>query len=137
MCEASKAILANAESGAKVEYFPANFFSDAWPSDADAFSLSNILHDWPISQCREILRRAFAALPAGGHMFVLEALLDPGSCAPRMTVLFNLLMQINHRGQQFTRQQLFELLVEAGFQEPRVVHTYSYWSLVTARKPAA
>ena len=137
VCEASKAILARVESGPKVEYFPANFFADAWPSDADAFSLSNILHDWPLSRCREILSRAFAALPAGGRLFVLEALLDAGCCAPRMTVLFNLLMQINHRGQQFTRQRLFDLLVETGFSEPHVVHAYSYWSLVTARKPAS
>jgi hypothetical protein len=136
VCEASKTILASVESGVKVEYFPANFFADAWPFDADAFSLSNILHDWPLSRCREILSRVFAALPAGGRVFVLEALLDAGCCTPRMTVLFNLLMQINHRGQQFTSQQLFELLVETGFSEPHVVHTYSYWSLVTARKPA-
>jgi 16S rRNA G1207 methylase RsmC len=137
VCEASKTILASVESGSKVEYFPANFFADAWPFDADAFSLSNILHDWPLSRCREILRRAFTALPAGGRVFVLEALLDAERCTPRMSVLFNLLMQINHRGQQFTAQQLFELLLETGFSEPRVVHAYSYWSLVTARKPAS
>lgn len=137
VCESSRTILANVESGGKVEYFPANFFADAWPSDADAFSLSNILHDWPLSRCREILRHAFTALPAGGRVFVLEALLDAGCCAPRMTVLFNLLMRLNHRGQQFTQQQLFELLVETGFSEPHVVHAYSYWSLVTARKPAS
>jgi hypothetical protein len=137
VCETSKLILASAQSGAQVEYFPANFFADAWPLDADAFSLSNILHDWPLSRCREILKNVFAALPPGGRVFVLEALLDPERCSPRMSVLFNLLMQINHRGQQFTEQQLSELLTEAGFTGARVVHAYSYWSLMTAQKPAA
>jgi hypothetical protein len=137
VCEASRSILADVESGAKVQYFPANFFADAWPLDADAFSLSNILHDWPLARCRELLKRAFAALPSGGRVFVLEALLDPGRCTPRMSVLFNLLMQINHRGQQFTEQELGELLTEAGFADARVAHSYSYWSLVTAYKPAS
>jgi len=137
VCEASRTILAGVQSGAQVEYFPANFFADAWPGDADAFSLSNILHDWPLARCREILKSAFAALPAGGQVFVLEALLDAERCTPRMSVLFNLLMQINHRGQQFTEEQLCELLSEAGFSGARVVHAYSYWSLVMAHKPAS
>jgi acetylserotonin N-methyltransferase len=136
VCSSSRRILADIETGARVEHWPANLFVDGWPVDADAFSLSNILHDWPLAKGREILDRALKALPAGGRIFVQEALLDEGRCAPRMTVLFNLLMRMNHRGQQFTRKELIELLGEQGFVGVKVVHTYSYWSLVVATKPS-
>jgi hypothetical protein len=44
-------------------------------------------------------------------------------------------MHMNHRGQQFTEASLFELLAEAGFRDLRVVHSYSYWSVVEGRRP--
>jgi hypothetical protein len=135
VCAASRRILAETSTGNRVEYFPASFFDDPWPRDADAFSLSNILHDWPIDTCRQLLDRALDALPAGGALFVHEALLDDSQCSPRMTAIFNLLMHMNHRGQQFTRNGLFALLEERGFCKPRVLHSYSYWSVIAADKP--
>ena len=135
VCAASRRILAATLSGAKVDYFPASFFDDPWPANADAFSLSNILHDWPVDTCRQILDRALAALPPGGALFVHEALLDDDRCAPRMTAIFNLLMRMNHRGQQFTRDDIVGLLEERGFGNIRVVHSYSYWSVIAAEKP--
>ena len=137
VCAASREILAEIRSGAAVAYHVANFFDDPWPTDADAFCLSNILHDWPVPTGREILARAFAALLPGGHLFVHEALLNDDRTSPRMTALFNLLMCMNHRGQQFTRGDLFGLLEEQGLCNPRVVSTYSHWSVVAADKPAA
>ena len=56
-------------------------------------------------------------------------------CAPRMTAIFNLLMRMNHRSQQFTRDDLFALLEERGFSNMRVASSYSYWSLIVADKP--
>lgn len=135
VCEASRGILSEMQQGLDVQYFPANFFEDGWPHNADAFCLSNILHDWPLDNCAELLGHAFDALPPGGCLFVHEALLDEGGCSPRMTSVFNLLMYINHRGQQFTQAALFSLLETHGFCNPRVVSTYSYWSVVTAEKP--
>ena len=135
VCAASRQILSGVKSGGDVTYLPCNFFEDPWPTDADGFCFSNILHDWPVDTCRGLLRRAFEALAPGGRVFVHEALLAPDRCSPRMTALFSLLMLMNHRGQQFTCDELFELLRDAGFEAPRVVHSYSYWSLVEASKP--
>lgn len=134
VCDASVEILAETTSGDRVEYFPANFFEDRWPKDADAYSLSNILHDWPMDDCGKILGRIAKALAPGQSLFVLEALLEEGSCSPQMTTLFSMLMQINHRGQQFTERELRALLEEHGFCNVRRVHEYSYWSLVVADK---
>jgi hypothetical protein len=136
VCDASKKILDGVRSGSRVAHFPCNFFDDPWPVDADGFLFSNILHDWPVKTCRTLLALAFDALEPSGRVYVHEALLEPDRCSPRMTCLFNLLMHMNHRGQQFTQQDLFELLEDAGFQSPRVVHAYSYWRLVEAKKPA-
>ncbi len=135
VCEASRRILRDVASGSRVEHRAGNFFRDPWPDDADAAWLSNVLHDWPVETCRELLRKVFSALPPGGRVFVHEALLDPGRCGPTFTALFHLLMHMNHRGQQFTETSIFDLLTETGFRCPRVVHSYSYWSVVEGRRP--
>jgi hypothetical protein len=134
VCEASKEILASTTSGSQVSYLPCNFFRDPWPRNTQALWLANVLHDWPLQVCRELLRLAHDSLRQGGMIYIHEALLDPGRCSPRWTTLFNLLMHMNHGAQQFTMLELFELLNEAGYVNPRIVHTYSYYSLIEAER---
>jgi hypothetical protein len=40
------------------------------PAGSDAILVSNILHDWDAPECRTLVRRLAAALPAGGRLLV-------------------------------------------------------------------
>lgn len=134
VCEASRRILRPYETAARVKYHPCNFFHDPWPAEVDGVWLSNVLHDWPVETCKTLLKKAYHSLPIGGRIVIHEALLDACRCSPRFTTLFHLLMLMNHRGQQFTKEDLFGLLLDCGFTQPRVVFGYSVWSVIEGRK---
>ena len=134
VCEVAKKNVEKLGLLEKVSFFPCNFFRDSWPTDGDAFLVSNILHDWPLPQCKEILQKAYEALPVGGRMFVHEILLDEGKTSPKMAVVFDFLMYMNHRSQQFTFNELQKLLTEVGFKNPKIVNQFGYYSLVVAEK---
>lgn len=135
VCDASKTYLDKYGFTGKVKHAPCNFFTDKWPDHGDAYHFGNILHDWPVETGLELLRKTFAALPSGGHVFLHEALLSEDKTSPTTTVIFNLLMYLNHRAQQFTKNEMFGLLLEAGFVEPTIAHNFSHYSVIKARKP--
>lgn len=134
VCEEAKQYISTYGQQKNIHYFPANFFQDEWPINGDSFYFSNILHDWSVDKCLFLLRKAYESLPVGGQIFIHECLLEPCKTAPRMTVIFNLLMHMNHRSQQFTLEELKSLLQEAGFKNPERRHQFSYYSLVSASK---
>jgi hypothetical protein len=134
VCEVAKENLASNGFLSQVVLFPGNFFSDNWPEGCDGMYLSNILHDWPIPRCEEILANVFKRLPVGGKVFINEVLLAEDGISPRMAVLFHLLMYMNHRAQQFRFSELADLLNRVGFRDVRIESRYSYYSLISATK---
>lgn len=135
VCDAATKYLEQYGFTDKVEKKGCNFFKDEWVKNADAYHFGNILHDWPLETGLQLLKKTYEALPKGGHVFLHEALLAEDKLSPKTTVIFNLLMFLNHRAQQCTRSELESLLAEAGFVEPNVVHTFSHYSILKARKP--
>lgn len=134
VCSLTQGYVARYVGEGRVKTTACNFFKDRWPT-AGAYHFSNILHDWPLEVAGALLKRAFEALPSGGSVFVHEVLLDEGKSSPRTAVIFNLLMYINHRSQQFTFRMLQEMLTEAGFRDVRTVHTFAQYTLLRADKP--
>jgi hypothetical protein len=67
-----------------------DFFADALPK-ADLITMGMILHDWNLEKKKQLIRAAYAALPAGGALVVIEALIDDA----RRENLFGLLMSLN------------------------------------------
>ena len=50
----------------RVRFHEGNFFDDDLPQ-ADVIIMGHILHDWDMSQKKMLLRKAYDALPNGGH----------------------------------------------------------------------
>ncbi len=110
-------------------------FGDDWPSGYDACFFSNIFHDWDAERCRLLARKAFAALPPGGRIFLHEILLADTRDGPLPAALFSLTMLVGNYGKQRSLAELDALLTSCGFVDVRATHTYAYYSLVEARKP--
>jgi 8-O-methyltransferase len=72
-----------------VTFQPGDFFTDPLPS-ADVVIFGHVLHNWPESRRRELLRKAFAALPPGGAVLVYDPMIDP-----RRPQLANVLASLN------------------------------------------
>ncbi len=67
-----------------------DFFKDPLPR-ADLITMGMILHDWNLEKKMHIIRAAYDALPPGGALVAIEALIDDA----RRENLFGLLMSLN------------------------------------------
>jgi hypothetical protein len=67
-----------------------DFFKDPLPK-ADLITMGMILHDWNLEKKMHLIRAAYEALPPGGALVAIEALIDDA----RRENLFGLLMSLN------------------------------------------
>jgi hypothetical protein len=67
-----------------------DFFKDPLPK-ADIITMGMILHDWNLEKKMHLIRQAYDALPPGGALVAIEALIDDA----RRENLFGLLMSLN------------------------------------------
>lgn len=118
----------------RLRFRAGSFFSDPLPS-ADVLLMGHILHDWDLSQKRQLIAKAYASLPAGGAVLIYEALIDD----ERRQNAFGLLMSLNMLietpgGFDFTGADCSGWLTEAGFRETRVEHLLGPDSMVIGIK---
>jgi hypothetical protein len=67
-----------------------DFFKDPLPK-ADLITMGMILHDWNLERKMRLIRAAYDALPSGGALVTIEALIDDD----RRQNVFGLLMSLN------------------------------------------
>lgn len=67
-----------------------DFFKDPLPG-ADLITMGMILHDWDLPKKKHLIRAAYDALPPGGALVAIEALIDDA----RRENVFGLLMSLN------------------------------------------
>ena len=75
---------------ARIGTVAGDFFKDPLPK-ADVITMGMILHDWNLEKKMHLIRSAYDALPEGGALVAIEALIDDG----RRENLFGLLMSLN------------------------------------------
>lgn len=91
-----------------------DFFADPLPS-ADVLIMGHILHDWGMDQKRQLLQKAFEALPTGGALIVHEALIDDDRRENAFGLLMSLNMLIEGLGFDFTGADCQGWMAEIGF----------------------
>lgn len=134
VAEITKQYLKKFNATKKVKVISGNFFKDNWPGGHDGILFSQIFHDWTIDNCKMLAKKAYESLAPGGKIFLHEMLLNKSRNSPLATACFDLFMFINHRSQQFTKDELFDLLKGVGFKKPKAVETFGYYSVVFAIK---
>jgi hypothetical protein len=125
---------AASDVGNRLRFQPGDFFRDPLPP-ADVVVMGHILHDWDLDHKKVLIAKAYAALPAGGSLIIYEALIDDD----RRHNAFGLLMSLNMLietagGFDYTGADCSGWLMEAGFQETRVVHLLGPDSMVVGVK---
>ena len=118
----------------RLKFAAGNFFTDPIPQ-ADVVMMGHILHDWDLDQKKQLLRKAWEALPSGGAMIVYESLIDDA----RRENTFGLLMSLNMLietpgGFDYTGADCAGWMMEAGFSEVYVEHLVGPDSMVVGIK---
>jgi len=99
-----------------------DFFQDPLPS-ADVIAMGMILHDWNLENKMKLIRTAYDALPSGGALIAVEALIDDA----RRENAFGLLMSLNmliEFGDAFdySAADFAKWCREVGFKRFEVIH---------------
>ena len=126
-------IAENGLSG-RVKFHGGSFFTDDLPQ-ADVLLFGHILHDWDLETKRMLLRKAYAALPAGGAVVVYDAIIDDDRSKNAFGLLMSLNMLIETPGGfDYTGADCIGWLAEAGFKNSRVEHLVGPDSMVIGYK---
>jgi predicted O-methyltransferase YrrM len=119
----------------RIKTVAADMFNSEWPRGHDAHFFSNVFHDWDVDKCRFLAARSYDALPAGGRIYLHESLLNETRDGPPLMTLYSMNMaRMTEYGKQYSALELERILSESGFKDIRIVHTYSIFSLLSARK---
>ena len=86
----AKKHIASAGLSERVHTAAGDFFKDPLPK-ADIITMGMILHDWNLEKKMSLIRSAYDALPPGGALVSIEALIDDA----RRENVFGLLMSLN------------------------------------------
>lgn len=118
----------------RVVFQGGDFFKEDLPK-ADVIMMGHILHDWDLPTKKDLIRKAYAALPEGGAFIVFEALIDDD----RRSNAFGLMMSLNMLvetpgGFDYTGADCQSWLMEAGFTDTRVEHLIGPDSMVIGIK---
>jgi hypothetical protein len=117
----------------RIEIRSGDIFEDPFP-EADLHFYSNIYHDWSPEKGTFLTRKSFESLPVGGRIVVHETLLDDDKAGALTAAGYSIGMLLwSADGRQYSGQELFEMLAEAGSSRSRS----NQLSGTTASSPAS
>lgn len=110
-------------------------FFQAVPAGGDLYILSNIIHDWPDQEARQILQNCRRAIEPDGRLVLLEKVL-PEQVQARSDwrgVWLDLNMLVNTGGVERTEKEYAALLADCGFKLSRVIPTNLRHEIIEAQ----
>lgn len=102
--------------GARIDVVTADMFGDPWPEGHDTHLFSNVLHDWNEADCRRLIARSAAALPAGGRMVIHDMLLDDDKSGPLWAAEYSVLLTTVTQGRLSSASEIGDWLDAVGFE---------------------
>jgi acetylserotonin O-methyltransferase len=100
----------------RIELLEGDFFANDLPV-ADLYAVCRVLHDWSEEKIAVLLRKVYAALPAGGALLVVERLLDDDKTGPVHAAMQSLNMLVCTEGRERNFAEYEKLLRQAGFRK--------------------
>ncbi len=117
----------------RLELHPGDMFADPLPT-ADAILLSNVLHDWDVPECRQLIRRCTDALPTGGRLLIHDVFLDDEHDGPLSVALYSASLFSLTEGRAYSAREYREWLGDAGLTPGEVVPTLVHCGVLSGVK---
>ncbi len=114
-------VAAAAPDHARIQKIGGDFLKDDLP-EADAYILSNIIHDWDDDEAHAILDAVRRAAPRGAKLFLVEEIM-PDTPALHTAMVVDIIMLAATGGRERTRGQYEAMLERTGFKMHRIVQT--------------
>jgi hypothetical protein len=119
----------------RLRFLPGDMHEGPLP-EADVICFGHVLHGYGEPKRRELIAKAYAALPPGGALLVYDAMIDAGRRENCMGLLSSLNIMLETReGFEATTEQCVGWLRGAGFVGVTTRHVIGPTSMVFGRKP--
>ena len=120
----------------RLELREGDMFTDPLPTGADAVLLSNVLHDWDIPECQELIARCHSALKPGGQLLIHDVFLNDDQDGPLPIALYSAALFTLTMGRAYSAAEYREWLTAAGFEveEPQPRPTLIHCGVLSATK---
>ncbi|MFQ5651456.1 MAG: methyltransferase [bacterium] len=118
----------------RLRFVGGDFFNQPLPH-ADVLLMGHILHDWNLQEKKQLIRKAYEALPEGGALVVYDAIIDDARSKNAFGLVMSLNMLIETPGGfDYTGADCTGWMQEIGFKETRVEHLVGPDSMVIGFK---
>lgn len=111
-----------------------DMFADSYPEGCDAVLLSNILHDWDIPQCRQLVQRCADCLPTGGNLYIHDVFLNDELDGPLPIALYSAALFTLTEGRAYSQAEYREWLEDSGLSPQTMIPTLIHCGVVGAVK---
>jgi len=110
----------------QVELRVGDMFSDDLPK-CDGILLSNILHDWDVPECEQLLQRSADRLKPGGKVWIHDIFLNDELDGPLPIALYSAALFTLTEGRAYSAAEYRDMLTKAGLKPahnivPTLVH---------------
>lgn len=119
----------------RMHLHPGDMFHDPLPR-ADVILLSNVLHDWDIPECRQLIARCVEALPAGGRLLIHDVFLDDDLSGPLPIALYSAALFTLTEGRAYSAAEYRNWLTAAGLSVTGPTATLIHCGVLVGTKPA-
>ena len=106
----------------QIKLLAGDMFSEKLPS-ADVVLLSNILHDWDVPACQDLVRRCTEALNPGGRLIIHDVLLNDELDGPLPIALYSAALFTLTEGRAYSAAEYSSWMQNAGLTTAAPVST--------------
>ncbi len=117
----------------RLECYPADMFADPLPK-ADQVLLSNVLHDWDVPECRELIARCAEALAPGGRLLIHDVFLNDNLDGPLPIALYSAALFSLTEGRAYSAQEYRQWLAANHFTPEPIRPTLIHCGLLPSLK---
>jgi O-methyltransferase len=96
---------------------------------------SYVFHTLTPDSCALLARKSFESLPPGGRIVIHQVFYDQDKSSPFAAAAFAVEMLAWTAGEQYSTQEISQLLSNAGFHQLETTPTFGYCGMVTGLKP--
>jgi predicted O-methyltransferase YrrM len=111
-----------------------DMFSDPLPNDCQAVLLSNVLHDWDVPQCRQLISRCADALPSGGRLLIHDVFLNDALDGPLPIALYSAALFSLTEGRAYSAAEYRQWLTGAQLTPGEITETLIHCGVLPAVK---
>ena len=96
--------------------------------------LSNVLHDWDVGECQELLARCAAPLPVGGQLLIHDVFLNDALDGPLPVALYSAALFSFTQGRAYSAGEYRTWLTAVGISPEPPIPTLIHCGVLTGVK---